>query len=302
MEYKKSIYTKTGAAIKKMLGIPDFSLLRKNIHKGLGKIIYRRQYSAHDLVKLMQDMGMTKGSVVCVHCSMKEFYNYTGTAEDLIREILAVIGEEGTLMMPAFPDKRLLKKTDYIFDPIEDKTGAGYLAETFRKWPQVKRSINVQHSVCAIGQYADFLTKDHHLSKDCWDENSPWQRGLNLGMLVFNLGLPRSFTGTFLHCVESTLQHEHPYWAQFFNSQESFKYYDSNKSICEYTNNVSRLDRRTRKKKLTKYFTSEDWQIRRISNLEVKVFYTEHCFPKMLDLGRKGICVYYVPSPKKYKF
>lgn len=302
MDYKQSVYTKTGAIIKKLFGISDFSLLRKSIHKRLGKLVYHRHYSARDLVMLMQKMGMTKGSVVCIHCSMKEFYNYTETAEELIREILDVIGSKGTLMMPAFPDKRLLKKSDYVFNPIDDNTGAGYLAETFRKWPQVKRSINVQHSVCAIGQFADYLTRDHHRSRDCWDENSPWQRGLNLGMLVFNLGMPRSYMGTFHHCVESILQFEYPYWTQFFNSFETFKYYDSCNNIREYTNVVSRLDRRTREKRVTKFFTSEDWQIRRISNLEVKVFYTEHCFPKMLDLGRKGICVYYVPSPKKYKF
>lgn len=62
------------------------------------------------------------------------------------------------------------------------------------------------------------------------------------------------------------------------------------------------LDRRTRKKKVTKYFTNQDWQIRKISNLEIKAFYTKNCFPKMLDLGRRGIGVYYVPNPKNYKF
>ena len=119
---------------------------------------------------------------------------------------------------------------------------------------------------------------------------------------MFNFGLPRSYMGTFHHCVESKLQSEYPYYSQFFTSLECFRYYGKDGHIYEYLNKVSRLDRRTRKKKVTKYFTSEDWCIKKISNLEIKVFYTAHCFPKMLELGRKGICVYYVPSPKKYEF
>lgn len=300
MAYKKSIYTEFGAIAKKLFGIKDFSLLRKNMHKRFGQLLYHKKYSSDDLVKLMMEMGMHRGSVVCIHSSMKEFYNYKGTAEELIDKIIACIGEEGTLMMPAFPDKRLVRAEGYVFDPSKDKTGAGFLAETFRQYPGVKRSINVQHSVCAIGKYADYLTKDHQLSHECWDEYSPWHRSLDMGVLVFNFGMPRSYIGTFHHCVESQLKDSHPYWAQFFNSEETYKYYDENHNVCEYRNLVSRLDRRTKEKKVTKYFTSEDWQIRRLSNLEIKVFYTAHCFPKMLDLGRKGICVYYVPNPRNY--
>ena len=302
MNYKKSIFTRTGSVLKTLIGVSDFSLFRKNLHKQLGKLIYHKKYTSDELVSMMQEMGMKRGSVVCIHSSMKEFYNFKGTANELIEKILACIGEEGTLMMPAFPDKKLIKENDYVFDSKVDRTGAGFLAETFRQHLGVLRSINVQHSVCAIGKHAVYLTKDHQNSKDCWDSFSPWQRGLDLGMLVFNFGMPRSYMGTFHHCVESVLQYEHPYWAQFFNSKESFKYYDESGKVCEYSNTVSRLDRRTRKKRVTKYFTSDDWQIGKISNLELKVFYTAHCFPKMLELGRKGISVYYVPSPKKYSW
>lgn len=302
MGYAKSFYTQFGSFVKRLFGVNDFSLLRKNVHKQIGKIIYHKKYSSDDVVELMKEMGMKQGSVICIHSSMKEFYNYRGTAEELIKKIIDFIGEEGTLMMPAFPDKRLVNTEGYVFDPNKDKTGAGFLAETFRQYPGVKRSVNVQHSVCAIGKYADYLTKDHRLSLDCWDEYSPWQRSLDLGALVFNFGMPRSYIGTFHHCVESKLKNEHPYWAQFFNSKEVFKYYDENRIVCEYSNMVSRLDRRTREKKVTKHFTSEDWQIRKLSNLEIKVFYTLHCFPKMLELGRQGIGVYYVPSPQKFKW
>ena len=86
------------------------------------------------------------------------------------------------------------------------------MAETFRKYPGVIRSINTQHSVCAIGKYANWLTKDHHRCRNCWDENSPWYRMTQLNALVFNLGIQSHYIGTFVHCVEGLLWKEHPYW------------------------------------------------------------------------------------------
>lgn len=297
----QSIISKLGSIVKKVTGIQDIGLFKKEMHKKIGKLIYHKKYTAEDLVHLMCEMGMKKGSVVCIHSSMKEFYNYQGTAEELIQGIMDIITEEGTLIMPAFPVKSLADKADYIFN-MSDKTGAGFLAETFRKCPGVKRSVNVQHSVCAWGNHADWLTSDHNKCHDCWDENSPWQRMLKLNALVFNFGLPRSYMGTFHHCVESVLQYEHPYWAQFFQKQRTFRYYDTEGAVCSYTSWECDIDRRTRKRMVTKYFNDNDWKIKKISNLEVKVFYTKECFPKMISLGRRGIGVYYVPSTKSFNF
>ena len=79
---KKSLYTEFGILIKRVTGIKDISLWRKNLKKKVGKLIYHKKYSAKDLVRLMQSVGMKEGSVVCIHSSMKEFYNYCGTAEE----------------------------------------------------------------------------------------------------------------------------------------------------------------------------------------------------------------------------
>ena len=302
MAYKKSLYTSIGEVIKRLLCINDFSMTRKNIHKKIGKLIYHKKYSSMDLINVMQDMGLKKGSIICIHCSMKEFYNFTDSAEEFINDILNVIGPDGTLMMPSFPSKKLINKPDYIFDKDKDPTGAGYLAETFRNFPNVKRSINVQHSVCAIGKYANYLIKDHHKCHDCWGEDSPWMRFCELGGITFNLGLPRSYMGTFHHCVESKLQYEYPYWALFFTKHKTYLYYDNKRNICEYDTYEGDIDRRTREKRVTRFFDAQDWSIRKVSNLEIKAFYTSHCFPKMLLLGRKGIGVYYIPSTKGYSF
>ena len=299
---RKSIYTRIGATIKKLLGIKDISLLKKNLHKKIGKLLYHKKYNAAEVVSVMKELGVSHGSVICIHSSMKEFYNYKGTAKELIDLIIEEIGPEGTLMMPAFPIRNLACKPGYIFDAKNDPTGAGYLAEEFRKYPGVLRSINVQHSVCAIGKYANYLTKDHHKTHDCWDKNSPWQRMIELNALVVNLGMPDFYIGTFDHCVESILQYEYDYWSQFFTEEREFMYYDIDGNIKRYVNYTSNIDRRTRESNVTKYFTEDDMKSERLSNLLIKSYNTSKCLNKMLELGRKGIGIYYVPSPRGYKF
>lgn len=295
------IYRKVVPAIKSMTGVKDISLLRKRIKKHCGKIFYHKKYTANDLVGIMCDMGMKRGSVVCIHASMMEFYNYVGTAKQLIDLIIEKIGPEGTLMMPAFPIHDSQNERNFIFDVANDRTGAGHLAEQFRKYPGVKRSYNVRHSVCAIGAKADYLTKDHHCGHDCWDKNSPWYRLCELDGLVFNLGMPRSYIGTFHHCVESILQYEYPYWQQFFNKTEKYQYLKDGQ-IFEYSELCSDLLRKTNEKNVTRYFSTAEWKISRLSNLEIKIFYSRRALSKMIELGRKGISVYRIPSTKGYIF
>ncbi len=295
----KSIVTRTGDLIKRLTGIGDLSEFRKDLKKRWGRLVWHRKYTVRELVELMQQMGMREGSVVCIHAAMKEFYNFEGTAGELIRQIMQVITPQGTLLMPAYVARERRRQPDFIFDPQHDKTAAGYLAETFRQMDGVKRSISARHSACAWGLHADYLTRDHHLGQNCWDETSPWYRLCELDGLVFTLGLPRSFMGTFNHCVEGLLAREHPYWAQFFNKRMTYRYLDAEGQISSYENDESFIERRCRKSRITRHFGPDIYQIRRISNLEVKVFHAKPCLEMMLDLGRKGISMYYVPKGSK---
>jgi aminoglycoside 3-N-acetyltransferase len=210
-----SILTKIGIIFKYITGVNDISAMKKDIHKKLGRFFYHQKYNADQVITIMQKMGMKRGSTICIHAAMKEFYNYRGTADELIQKIMAVITTEGTLMMPAYPDPTKIQDEDFVFDIKEEPTQAGCLAETFRRMPGVIRSVNVQHSVCAWGKEAIWLTQDHNKCINCWDENSPWYRMTTLHALVFTFGLSATYIGTFDHCVEATLYKEHPYWAQF---------------------------------------------------------------------------------------
>lgn len=301
MTVNEFLIRKIAPRVKHALGIRNMDLFRKKLNKKVGKLFYHKKYTAADLVGIMQNMGMKKGSVICIHSSMMQFYNYKGTARELIDAVLDVITEEGTLLMPAFPIVPNYDYDNFIFNPVTDKTGAGFLAETFRKYPGVRRSYNVRHSACAVGKYADYLLEEHHCGHDCWDRHSPWYRLCELDGLVFNLGMPRTYMGTFHHCVESILQYEHPYWKQFFNKKQVFKYIVGGE-LREYTEASSSLYRKTREKKVLRFFDDNHWKINKISNLEIKVFYSKNALSKLLELGRSGVSLYILPSTKGYTF
>jgi aminoglycoside 3-N-acetyltransferase len=298
----QSPLTLLGILFKKCTGIKDISIMQKKIHKQVGQLLYHQKYTTEDVVQSMQELGMKKGSVVCIHAAMREFYNFEGTAEELIRKIQEVITDEGTLIMPAFPDQAVARKESYVFNALTAPTKAGHLAEVFRQSKNVVRSINVQHSACAWGKYAEWLTKDHQNCINCWDEQSPWFRMTRLNALVFSLGLPNYYIGTFVHCVEAVLYQTHPYWAQFFTENKTYRYVDHTGQVQKYSCIEGNLERRTKESKIIKYFHHNEYRKQRLSNLQIKVFESEPCLDKMIALGKRGITIYYVPSPQKYTF
>lgn len=300
--------------LKKLLGIQDWSLFKKNLHKKLGKLLYHKKYSAKDILRVMIDMGMNPGDVVFIHSSMKEFYNYVGSAEELIKVIIEYLGPEGTLVMPAYPKnfgglvKQCLtenyhgKEDPVMFDSNTTPSGAGFLAETFRKMPGVKRSVNIQHSVCAIGKQADYLLSEHHLCRTCWDEKSPYYKLTLLNAKVFSFGLPY-FISTVIHCTDSLLYGKYDYYDQFFGKDITYNYRDSNGVIGVHhmrTNNVER--RRNKKKMIKRYFAKDQFFKKKLSNLRIELVYAKYTHERFMELARKGIVMYSEPSPKKYKW
>lgn len=298
--------------IKKYVGISDWALFKKNIHKKIGKLIYHKKYTADDIVDCMAKMGMQPGDVIFIHSSMKEFYNYQGTGEELIRKIIAYLGPEGTLVMPAYPKSTfstLSKKClleDYkgiddaiMFDAKTTPTEAGYLAEVFRKMEGVKRSINIQHSACAIGKYADFLLSEHHLCRTCWDEKSPYYKLTLVNAKVFAFGLPYFLTTT-IHCTDSLLRTKYDYFAQFFNREIKYNYRDSEGNIGTHQMLVNSIERKRDKRRMVKlYFDKKEFHVSRLSNLRIERVDAKYTHELFMKLANQGIVMYSVPDPRK---
>lgn len=302
-----SILSNIKKGIKKILGTENMGLFLKKKRNAVLRHFYRRKYTGEELVSVMKTMGMKQGSVVFIHSSMTEFYNFSGTCEELIDRILEAIGPQGTLLMPAYPRNKFTPSRDMNdpdsvdFDVRETPSAAGYLTEVFRRYPGVERSINMQHSVCAYGKLADYFTCEHHLSETAWDERSPYYKLYLKEALVFALGLPH-FLGTVIHCTEDLLKDKYQYFAQFFTGNLEYKYRDADGNIGTHRMRIlDQSGKRSRKRMVRRYFAPSEFHVERLSNLRVQMAKAKHILDVLLEQAEKGNTIYSKPSPRPYK-
>ena len=295
--------------IKVLIGIKqkeDLSMcgFLRSWHRRLGPYFYKKKYSPEDVVRAMQQLGMKRGCTVMVQSSWGAFYNCTGTPQQLIESILRVIGPEGTLCMAAMPVALHGKP----FDVVNTPTRAGWLAECFRRYPGVKRSINVRHSVCAIGLKADYLLGEHHLGETAWDEKSPYYKLSQVDGLYFGLGLDPYWIGTLGHCVDSLLRGKVQYFTDLWDAEPTrYDYIDYDGQQKHYynysmpeTGAKMRIPSYFKERHIARKYVHRRYQ--QLSNLHISCFEAKEVIEVLTALGRKGITTNLLPLTRGYKF
>jgi aminoglycoside N3'-acetyltransferase len=296
--------------IKKMFKIRSVESVVKKYNIIIGKKFYKRRYNTKELIDIMKEMGLKEGSNVFIHSTWGEFYNYTGTIKEFIQSILNVIGKEGTLAMPAYP---FLRNKNSVFNIKRTPTLAGLIAEEFRNYPGVKRSISM-HSVCALGPMSDYLTNEHQFSKTYFDEKSPYFKLSKINALVFTFGLGKYFIGTIMHCAEGILCKDYPYFSQFFTKKTINKYQLEDNSFVEQECFISADDFNSSiggyvdgsftnyslNRVVRKYFDISKYRRLKLSNLTINCYDANYFINRTIELGKKGIVIYAKPNPKEY--
>ena len=276
--------------IKHLLGIDKKEGLNvrsfiRSWHRRLGPLFYKKKYSAHDVVRAMERAGMKRGSTVLIQSSWKEFYNCTSSPTELIDEILRSIGPEGTLCMACMPIRTKGKPMDFA----TGRTTAGYLAECFRKYPGVVRSIN-RHSVVALGPNAHYLLDEHHLGETPWDEKSPYYRLTQVDALVFGLGLGSYWMGTVAHCTESLLRNKDPFITSLWNKTKTAYHYidiDGEEKVYQnYGMRTIRLPSYFKQRRIIRKYLTNYYQ--QVSNLQISCFEAKQVVSVLNDLAFQG--------------
>ena len=287
---------------KKKMKIRSWEIYKANIIKRVESKIYRRKYTVAELINFMQKQGLKKGSNVLLHTSWNEFYNFMGSPNEFIDALIDAVGPEGTLVMPAYP---FLRNKKSIFDLKRTPTSAGLIPEVFRNYPGVKRSVNI-HSVCALGKHADFLTRDHIYSITSWDKKSPYYRLSEVDGIVFGMGLGKAFVGTIMHCADSLLREEIPYFRQFFTSKQKIKIKLSDGKEYEQQFLTSAEDfssfftDKSHTRVIRNNFDISKYKRLKLSNLTINCYDANYFINRAIELGKKGIVVYSKPNPKEY--
>ncbi len=163
-------------------------------------------------------LGLKPGMTVMVHSSLGQVGWTLGGPVTVIRALLEVLGERGTLAMPAetpqiedpdaWNDPRVkpewheeIREHLPLFDPATTPTSMGAIPEAFRTFPGTLRSDHPLASVCANGRQANEITREHAL-EFCEGKESPFEKLYDLDgyTLLLGVGFNRC---TSLHFAES---------------------------------------------------------------------------------------------------
>jgi aminoglycoside 3-N-acetyltransferase len=145
-----------------------------------------------DLVEGFRRVGVQRGDVVYCHSSLSRFGYVEGGAETVIDALLEVVGDEGTLAMPA--GTYSLKREGSVFDVRSSPSELGAITEAFRR-RATHRSHHLTESVCALGRLAKELTETHSATP-CGAE-SPFRKFIYLDAQILLLGVPHNNNTTF---------------------------------------------------------------------------------------------------------
>ncbi len=255
--------------------------------------------SVDDIIRFLESVGIKSGSNLLVHSSWKRLNNEKTSASALLNALQKLVSDNGTLMMPAFPANQDPTKG---FSVKTSPSGAGLLSEAFRRAPGVKRSININHSVCAKGKHADYLVAEHHHSQTSWDSKSPYSRIGDLqDAWIVGLGVGhRLKIATPLHCVESWLREEVSYFEQVFPAEFEYEYVGPDNE-----GGTHRLKRRIGAiypAKMARHFKPDELIETTVNGLEVYAIRANTLIERSIDLGRQGKTMYVWPIPWPWKF
>lgn len=255
--------------------------------------------SIEEILVGLERAGVSSGSTLMLHSSWDNLREGGFNATDLIASLTGFLGSSGTLAMPAFPNQE--SKGQIFFDLDRAFSHAGWLTEVFRRFPGVERSVSLNHSVCAVGPNATYLTFEHHLGATSWDSFSPyfrlrhlddaWVVGLGVG---FGLGVATS-----LHCVESALM-DHKYFKKLFCEEVCYDF------KSERLGDGRQCYRARRgviyPPKLARNFSADELVEFSIRGLSIYVISAKTLVDKSIELGKSGKTMYVWPIPWPWFF
>lgn len=148
----------------------------------------------------LRQLGLRAGDTVMVHSAFKSLG--VTDPEVIIEALLEVLGEEGTLLMPALSYQQ---QPPLVHDTRRTPSCVGFLPEYFRKRPGTRRSLHPTHSVCGLGRRVDELLNDHLYDCTPCGWHSPFNKILHLPGKILMLGCGLK-PNTTMHAIEEYVQ------------------------------------------------------------------------------------------------
>ena len=173
---------------------------------------YASEITREEIVRALRQAGLKSGDLVLAHTGISHFGRIRGGADTVLDAFLEVLGEKGTLLLPAFDRPSIFYEgfgsKNRRYRPHEadrtDSVVTGRLAQHLMKRPGAIRSRHCSHSVVGIGPLAAQCLSEHREDDPPAGRRSPFGKLLDHGgkMAWFGAGL---YSTTFFHFLETEL-------------------------------------------------------------------------------------------------
>lgn len=164
------------------------------------------------------DFGLKKGDILVLHASYDKLKKTGKTPNDIINDLLSLVGKSGTLAMNSarsFPEEKI--KNDYINAEYNNQTIV-YNVRKSRVWTGVLPHFMLKHTkskvsrfpinpIVAIGNYSDQMM-ENNISEDFLSScgrNSAWKFCVDKNALVVGLGTDLTHSLTIMHVAEELM-------------------------------------------------------------------------------------------------
>lgn len=171
-----------------------------------------KSYNVNDIGVALNNVGIKKSDIVMMHSSPISLGRFEGknVASEIVDAIRQYLGEEGTLIAPAF-NFDFCKGVAFNRQESPSKN-MGVLSETIRILPDAERSIHPMQSITAVGKFAtDICEKD---TPTAFSEGGSFDRllELNAKLLLFGVNFNAA---SFFHYAEEKLFVPYRYFKMF---------------------------------------------------------------------------------------
>jgi aminoglycoside 3-N-acetyltransferase len=162
---------------------------------------------------LVNDFGLLSGDIVYIHSSVDQL-NLGFPFYRILPLIQNVIGRDGTILFPTYPNRSPVSSYDYlkqghVFDVRRTPSFTGLLTELARRQRNALRSLHPTKSVCAIGPLAHTLTATHQQSPYPYDKCSPYYKLVDYDAKIIGIGVHTTYL-SFVYCIDDALKESNP--------------------------------------------------------------------------------------------
>lgn len=139
-------------------------------------------YDEKAVLASLGELGIAPGDTIIVHGGFRPECGYRGTVGGLIEAFLQAVGPDGTVAMLSMPYANMSSsefiKSGRPYDVRRSISRVGIISETFRRRPDVLRSLHPTHPIAAQGKRAEDLVVDP------WSELAPFGNNSSFGRLA----------------------------------------------------------------------------------------------------------------------